>query len=96
MRGGRNGAGAGGFLGGLVGGGLGLFVGSAICPMEILGPGCSPRDEAYASVALLSGIVWGIAVGAFIGGEISGIDRWEALEQIRAERRRVPTGGREK
>ena len=93
MRGAGNGVAAGGLLGGLVGGGLGLALGLSICPMEILGPGCSPRDEAYRSVAILSGLVWGIAVGAFIGSEISGIDRWEALEQIRAERRRALTGG---
>jgi hypothetical protein len=93
MRGSGTGAAVGGFLGGLVGGGLGLVLGFSICPMEILGPGCSPRDEAYRTVAILSGFAWGIALGAFAGSEISGIDKWEALEQIRAERRR-PGGER--
>jgi hypothetical protein len=94
MRGGGEGGGAGGLLGALVGGGLGLALGfGIICPIEYLGPGCSPRDEAYRTVAILSGFAWGIAVGAFVGSEISGIDRWEALEQIRAERRRARTHG---
>ena len=96
MRGAGTGRAAGGLVGGLVGGGLGFLLGSTICPVEILGPGCSPRDEAYAFVAFLSGLAWGVAVGAFIGGEISGTDRWEALEQIRAERRQILSGGRKK
>jgi len=93
MRGAGNGAMAGGLIGALVGGGLGAALGLSICPIEILGPGCSPRDEAYMTVAIISGIVWGIAGGAFVGSEIGTIDRWEALEKIRAERRRAPTSG---
>lgn len=96
MRGGWEGRATGGLIGALVGGGLGLALGlGVICPIEYLGPGCSPRDEAYRTVAILSGFAWGIAIGALAGGEISQIDRWEALEQIRAERRRVRTRGGE-
>ena len=93
MRGGGTGAAAGGFLGGLVGGGLGVLLGLAICPIEYLGPGCSPRDEAYRTVAILSGFAWGIAGGILAGHEIEEIDRWEALEQIRAERRGAKNPG---
>ncbi len=81
----------GGLLGILVGGGLGLALAANTCPLEIFGPGCSPRDEAFAVVAFLSGLVWGITFGVIAGNEMSSIDRWEALEQIRANRRRAPT-----
>ena len=90
MRGGEGAGALGGVLGGVLGGGLGLALAVGICPIEIFGPGCSPRDEAFAVVAFLSGLVWGIALGVLAGSE-SGIDRWEALEQIRAERRRAST-----
>ncbi len=85
------GGGAGGLLGGLLGGGLGLVMACGICPCEIFGSPCSPREEAFAAVTFLSSLAWGIAIGAITGNETSSIDRWEALEQIRANRRRAPT-----
>lgn len=91
MRGGEGAEVLSGVLGGVLGGGLGLALAVGICPIEIFGPGCSPRDEAFAVVAFLSGLVWGITFGAIVGNEMSSIDRWEALEQIRAERRRAST-----
>ena len=91
MRSGAVGEGVGGLIGGLLGGGLGLLVAINLCPIEVFGPGCSPRDEAYATVAVLSGLAWGIFLGASAGSD--SINRWEALEQIRAERLQAPTGG---
>jgi hypothetical protein len=93
MRSGGSGAAVGGLVGFLVGGGLGMALGFSICPMEILGPGCSPRDAAYRTVAIISGIAWGTATGALLGNEIGEIDTWKALEKIRAERRRAQASG---
>ncbi len=91
MRSGGGGGVMGGLLGALVGGGVGLVMACNISPCEIFGPPSSPREDAFAVVTFLSGLVWGIAFGAIAGSETSGIDRWEALEQIRAERRRAAT-----
>ena len=81
----------GGLLGGVVGGLIGGLIAVSVCPFEILGPGCSPRDEALAAVAVLSGLAWGGTLGAIAGQEMREIDRWEALELIRAERQGVGT-----
>lgn len=88
----RSGAGV---LGGVLGSVLGLLVGAVAapdCPFEIFGPPCSPREDALVPVAILSGLAWGAAVGAIIGSE-AGIDRWDALKQIRAERRAAANRG---
>jgi len=92
---GAGGAGVlGGVLGAVVGGGLGAVMACGICPCDFVwGSPCSPREEAFRVVAFLSGLVWGAALGAVAGSEIGGVNRWEALEQIRAERRETPTRG---
>lgn len=89
--GGGGGGGGGGLLGGLLGAGVGLVMACGICPCEIFGPPCSPRENAFAGVAFFSSLAWGIVIGAIAQKEASSIDRWEALEQIRANRRRAPT-----
>ncbi len=80
----------GGLVGGVLGGVLGLLLGAVAapgCAFEILGPSCSPREDALAGVAVLSGLAWGVTLGVIAGREIRDVDRWEALARIRAERR---------
>jgi len=77
----------GGLIGAVVGGAVGLGLASSICPFEVFGPSCSPRDEAMSAVAGIGGFVWGIALGAIAGKNSGEIDKWEALELIREERR---------
>ena len=81
----------GGVLGGLVGGFLGLL--GAIGECGIL-ENCSPREDALAEVWFLSGLTWGAVLGGIGAHELREIDRWEALERIRAERRAAVGGGR--
>ena len=86
MRGGEGAGVLGGVLGGALGGGLGLALAVDICGLF---ERCSPREDAFAGLAFFSGSLWGIVAGAIVGSGTSSIDRWEALEQIRAERRRA-------
>jgi hypothetical protein len=77
----------GGVLGGLLGGLAGVVIALDLCPIEVFGPGCSPRDDALATVIALGGLAWGATLGSLAGGSHE-IDKWEALELIREERRR--------
>jgi hypothetical protein len=91
---GAGGAGVlGGVIGAVVGGGLGLVAACSICPCDFWGSPCSPQEEAFSLVAFLSGLTWGAVGGALAAGDAHRIDRWEALEQIRAERRESSAGG---
>jgi hypothetical protein len=76
-------------LGGVLGGALGLAIGGAIAFDQCgIFEECSPRDEAIGGVAVLAGLAWGVALGSMVAESARTIDRWEAVELIRAERRR--------
>ena len=91
---GAGGAGVlGGVIGAVVGGGLGLVAACSICPCDFWGTPCSPQEEAFSLVAFFTGLTWGAVGGALAAGDAHRIDRWEALEQIRAERRESSAGG---
>jgi len=95
----RSGKGA-GILGGVAGAVAGLYIGlliaDAICEVFYFYPlppePCSPREEALQEVAAWGSLAWGITGGFLIGDRLRGIDRWEALEKIRAERRAARRG----
>lgn len=79
---------------GVLGGVLGVVLGGAIGAGIAFGQcgileNCSPRQDALAIVAFFSGVVWGGALGGILASNVREIDRWEALEKVRAERRSV-------
>ena len=75
-RGGGGGGVVGGLLGGVVGGLIGGLIAVSVCPFEILGPGCSPRDEGAGSGRGAFRSRLGGTLGAIAGQEMREIDRW--------------------